>query len=314
MGFNNVNIICTALIVLFVVLGFSCSVVAAANDQATWIQANDSTLKFTFLEATIHVKIKNNADHAEFFKISQQYTGDGTVSPLIDWKVISTDPPALRMINSVNHGGDLGWEIDSHQTRAVTFTLVESSPPTPFFIQRGDTANTFWPIIDDPGLTATWFLPNEINYLNPDLDLQLWQGHFFFFLKNMEKSGPRTEGNVRAPIVPINSFLIASNPTVDFIDNENPSAQTAAWDVTLYPGQTKSISYTNQWPTGKTVTPVNRQSASTRINAGDLDPVDPNSTQNSSSIPTKNTGVPIGLLLVGAIVIVAGIVYARFLR
>ena len=314
MGFNNVNIICTTLIVLFVVLGFSCSIAAAANDQATWIQSNDSTLKFTFLEATIHVQIKNNADHAEFFKISQQYTGDGTVSPLIDWKVISTDPPALRMINSVNPGGDLGWEIDSHQTRAVTFTLVETSPPTPFYIQTGDTANTFWPIIDDPGLTATWFLPDEIDYLNPDLDLQLWQGHFFFFLKNMEKSGPRVEGNVMAPIVPINSFLTASNPTVDFINNENPNAQTAAWDVTLYPGQTKSYSYTYQWPTGKTVTPVNRQSASTRINAGDLDPVDPNSTQNSSSIPTKNTGVPIGLLLVGAIVIVAGIVYSKFLR
>ncbi len=316
MGFNNVNIICAALLVLFVVFGFSCSVAAAATDQAAWIQSNDSTLKFTFLEATIHVKIKNNNDHAEFFKISQQYTGDGTVSPLIDWKVISTDPPALRMINSINPGGDLGWEIDSHQTRAVTFTMVETSPPTPFFIQREGTANTFWPIIDDPGLTATWFLPDEIDYLNPNLELQLWQGHFFFFLKNMEKSGPRVEGNVRAPIVPINSFLIASNPTVDFIDNENPSAQTAAWDVTLFPGQTKSYSYTYQWPTGKTVTPANRQSASTRINAGDLVAVDPNNntTNNSSSIPTKDTGVPFGLLIVGAIVIVAGIGYAKFLR
>ncbi len=136
------------------------------------------------------------------------------------------------------------------------------------FIYKGkDTNNTFWPIINDPGLTATWFLPNEIEYLNPNLELELWQGHFFFFLKNMETSGPRVEGNVRAPIVPINSVLTASNPTVDFIDNENPSAQTAAWDVTLFPGQTKSYSYTYQWPTGTTVTPANTQSASTRINA-----------------------------------------------
>lgn len=317
MDFNNLDKLCVALIVLFTVLGFSSSVYAdsTSNDQAAWIQGNDSTVKFTFLEATIHVVIKNNNNHAEFFKISQQYTGDGTVSPSIDWNVISTDPPAIKMINSVNPGGDLGWEIDSGQTRAVTFTLVETSPPPPFFIQREGTGNEFWPLINDQGLTSTWFLPNEIDYLNPNLDLQLWQGHFFFFLKNTQSTGPRVEGNVRAPIVPINSFLIASNPTVDFISNENPSAQTAAWDVTLFPGQTKSYSYTYQWPTGTTVTPANTQSPSSRINSGALsDPSDPNSTNDPVSVPSKSTGVPFGLFIVGAIVIAAGIVYAKFLR
>ena len=316
MDFNK-DILSAALIVLCIAAGFSGLVYANSNDQAAWIQSNDSTLKFTFLEATIHVVIKNNNDHAEFFKISQIYSGEGTVNPTIDWKVISTDPPALRMANSVNPGGDLGWEVDSGQTRAVTFTMVETSPPTPFFIQMGASSpNQFWPVIPDQGLTSTWFLPNEINYLNQNLQLLLWQGHFFFFLKNTQSTGPRVEGNVRAPIVPINSALVASNPTVDFISNENPSAQTAAWDVTLYPGQQKSYSYTYQWPTGTTVTPANTQSASSRINSGALsDPSsDPNSTSDPLTVPTKSTGVPFGLLVVGTIVVVAGIVYARFLR
>jgi len=316
--FNNLDVLGVALIVICVVVGFSSSVYAVSNtnDQGAWIQANDSTVKFTFLEATIHVVIKNNNDHAEFFKISQTYSGEGTVSPGIDWNVISTDPPAIKMINSINPGGDLGWEVDSGQTRAVTFTMVETSPPPPFFIQMGAaTPNQFWPVIPDQGLTSTWFLPNEIDYLNPNLQLLLWQGHFFFFLKNTQSTGPRVEGNVRAPIVPINSFLIASNPTVDWISTESPSAQTAAWDVTLFPGQQKSYSYTYQWPTGTTVTPANTQSASSRINSGALsDPSDPNSTSDPLSVPTKSTGVPFGLLLVGAIVVVSGIVYARFLR
>ena len=318
MDFNNLDVLGVALIVICVVVGFSSSVYAVSNtnDQGAWIQANDSTVKFTFLEATIHVVIKNNNDHAEFFKISQTYSGEGTVSPGIDWNVISTDPPAIKMINSINPGGDLGWEVDSGQTRAVTFTMVETSPPPPFFIQMGaSTPNQFWAVIPDQGLTSTWFLPNEIDYLNPNLQLLLWQGHFFFFLKNTQSTGPRVEGNVRAPIVPINSFLIASNPTVDWISTESPSAQTAAWDVTLFPGQQKSYSYTYQWPTGTTVTPANTQSASSRINSGALsDPSDPNSTSDPLSVPTKSTGVPFGLLLVGAIVVVSGIVYARFLR
>src|SRR5664280_1295600 len=275
MVFNRNNILYAALAVLFVVLGFSSAISAvSAADQATWIQSDNSTLAFTFLEAKIHVVIKNNNNHAEFFKISQVYDAEGNVNPAIDWKVISTDPPAIGMINELNPGGDLGWEVDSGQTRAVTFTMVETNPPTPFFIQMGSaTSNQFWPVVPDQGLTSTWFLPNEIDYLNPNLDLQLWQGHFFFFLKNVQSTGPRVEGNVRAPIVPINSFLTASNPTVDFISSENPSAQTAAWDVTLFPGQTKSYSYTYQWPTGTTVTPANTQSPSSRINSGALSAV-----------------------------------------
>ena len=32
------------------------------------------------------------------------------------------------------------------------------------------------------------------------------------------------------------------------------------------------------------------------------------------TIPTKNTGLPYGLLIIGAIVVLAGIAYAKFLR
>jgi hypothetical protein len=313
MVFNRFNILYAALAVFFVVLGMSSTIAAdAASDQQAWIQTNTSTLAFTYIQATIHVVIKNNNNHAEFFKISQLYSGDGTVNPNIGWKVISTSPNAIGMVSVVNPTGDLGWEVDSGQTRAVTFTMVATG--VPFTIQRiTGMNNTFWPIINDPGLTATWFMPNEINMLNPNLQLKLWQGHFFFFLKNMETSGPRVEGNVRAPMVPIDSALTASNPTIDWIDDELPQAKTAAWDVTLYPGQTKSYSYTYQWPSGKTVTPANTQSPSSRINSLPL-PDSSNSSLDPLTIPTKNTGLPYGLLIIGLIVVLAGIGYSKFLR
>jgi hypothetical protein len=296
------------LIFLFIILGFSSSVAADAftdnNDQAAWIQETSSSLAFTYLEANIHVIITNNNDHAEFFKISQQYTADGNLNKSIDWKVVSA-PGSVKMAKNINPEGDLGWEIDAGQTRDVTFKLVSTS--TPFYIAMGsETNDTFWPIINEPGLMSSWFLPNEIEYLNTNLKLQLWQGRFCFWLKNFQTTGPRVEGIVRAPIVPIDSNLTASDPTVDFISEMNPSANTAAWDVTLYPGQTKHYSYTYQWPNGTSVTPVNRQTS---------DQLTTQSTaKNPVSVPTKTTGVPYGLFVVGGVVIAAGIVYARFLR
>jgi hypothetical protein len=318
MNYDNIYLIFSALLVLLVGLGFSNLVSAntfgQSNDQQSWSQSTGSTLQFTYLQATIHITIHNIGDHAAFFKISQQYTGDGTVtvsgtnSSSIDWIISSTNPPAIRMVNSINPAGDLGWEVDSGQTRSVSFTLVESSPKSPWYIQRGNTNNTFWPVVNDPGLTATWFLPNELEYMNPNLKVVSWQGNFFFNLKNIVPSGPRVEGIVRAPIVPLHSVLTASSPTVDYIDTEVSSAQTAAWDVTLNPGQTKGYSYTYNYPTGTPVTPVNRQSSSTLIN-------DPSSAaNNTSTLPTRNTGVPWGLFLIGGIVIAAGIIYARVLR
>ena len=68
-------------------------------------QSDTSTLAFTYLQATIHVVIKNTGNHAEFFKISQLYSGDGTVNPNINWSVLSTDPTAIKMVNVLNPGG-----------------------------------------------------------------------------------------------------------------------------------------------------------------------------------------------------------------
>ena len=84
MNYNNVYLICSALAILVIGLGFSNFVSAdtfgQSNDQQAWMQATGSTLQFTYLQATIHITVHNNADHAMFFKISQQYTGDGTVT------------------------------------------------------------------------------------------------------------------------------------------------------------------------------------------------------------------------------------------
>ena len=137
MGFSKINILYSVIAISIIIIGFSSAVAATSlSDQATWIQSNDSTLKFTFLEATIHVVIKIIITMQNFLRSVMQYSGEGTVSPPIDWKVIATNPTAIRMINVDNPGGDLGWEVDSGQTRAVTFTMVETFPPTPFFIQR----------------------------------------------------------------------------------------------------------------------------------------------------------------------------------
>ncbi len=308
MDFNNLEKVCTALIVLFILLGFSNSVAADtfsdSNDQSAWISENSSSFLFTYLEVNMHLKIKNTNDHAEFFKISEQYTGDGTLSPGIDWKVVSS-PGAVKMAKNINTPADLGWEIDPGQTRDVYFKMVSNS--TPFYIgMNGSTENKFWPVINEPGLMSSWFLPNEIEYLNPNLDLQLWQGRFCFWLKNYQTAGPRVEGVVRAPIVPMDSNLTASSPKADFISEMNPSANTAAWDVTLYPGQSKHYSYTYQWPSSANVT-TNHQQSSNQVKVA-------SAAKTPTSVPTKSTGVPYGLLMIGGIVTVAGIAYAKFLR
>jgi hypothetical protein len=310
MDFNNLDKLCVILIFLVIVLGFSSSVAAETfsdnNDQEAWITENSSSLLFTYLEANIHVIIKNNNDHAEYFKISQQYSGDGSLSPIITWKVVSS-PGAVKMAKNINSPADLGWKINAGQTRDVSFKLVSNS--TPFYIAMGSsTSNTFWPIINEPGLMASWFLPNEIDYLNPNLDLKLWQGRFCFWIKNVQSKGPRVEGIVRAPIVPIDSNLTASDPKVDFISQLNPSAQTAAWEVSLNPGQSKHYSYTYQWPITSSGTTVHKSPDLQTTSSGDSDPKTP------VSVPTKSTGVPYGLLIVGAIIVVAGIGYAKFLR
>ncbi|HNR25183.1 MAG TPA: hypothetical protein PKI66_00535, partial [Methanobacteriaceae archaeon] len=178
----------------------------------------------------------------------------------------------------------------------------------PAYIARNSSIpNQFWPILNEPGLTATWFFPNEIEYLNPNLDLVSWRGKFCFWIKNMDNTGPRVEGIVRAPIVPIDSKLVFSNPKVTYLDDELPWADTAAWDVTLYPGQQKHYSYTYYWPenvTGHSTGKYKSPSVSTKSNAQDT----------ATTVPTAGTGVPYALFAVGAIIVGSGVVYAKLFR
>ena len=88
----------------------------------------------------------------------------------------------------------------------------------------------------------------KIEYLNPNLYLVSWKGHFCFWIKNQDTTRPQVSGIVRAPIVPIDSNLTYSNPQVTYIDKELPWANTAAWDVVISPGQSQHYSYTYQWP------------------------------------------------------------------
>ncbi|MGZ7118444.1 MAG: hypothetical protein ACXVH2_01950 [Methanobacterium sp.] len=57
--------------------------------------------------------------------------------------------------------------------------MENNSAPLDFVIlNQNSVPNTYWPLIPDPGLYSSWFQPNEIEYLNPDLDLQYWRGKF----------------------------------------------------------------------------------------------------------------------------------------
>jgi len=310
---RSLNMIKKATLVVAFLFTFSIFLGAswAATDQQAWVQETDSALKFTYLEAVIHVKIKNNNDHVEYFKISQQYY---QTTPAINWTIKWTNPAAVKMAKYINTPGDYGWKIEPGQTKDVSFKLVALAPNGgplslyPAYIARNSSIpNQFWPILNEPGLTATWFFPNEIEYLNPNLDLVSWRGKFCFWIKNMDNTGPRVEGIVRAPIVPIDSKLVFSNPKVTYLDDELPWADTAAWDVTLYPGQQKHYSYTYYWPenvTGHSTGKYKSPSVSTKSNAQDT----------ATTVPTAGTGVPYALFAVGAIIVGSGVVYAKLFR
>lgn len=282
----------------------------AATDQQAWVQETDSALKFTYLEAVIHVKIKNNNDHVEYFKISQQYY---QTTPAINWTLKWTSPAAVKMAKYINTDGDYGWPIQPGQTKEVSFKVVAQSPSggslaiePAYIVRNGSIPNQFWPLLNEPGLTATWFFPNEIEYLNPNLDLQLWRGKFCFWIENMDTTGPRVQGIVRAPIVPIDSKLVFSNPKVTYLDDELPWADTAAWDVTLYPGQQKHYSYTYQWPAGASSSSKGKYQSPSLAENG--------KSQDTTTVPTAGTGVPYALFAVGAIIVGSGVAYAKLFR
>ena len=310
----NINKLSIALIVIILCTAISSSWAAdsTSSDQQAWVQEQGSEVLFTYLESTITVTIKNNNDHVEYFKISQVYN---QTSPPIFWKVAWTDPCALKMIKyqSDVDENDLGWKIQPGETKTVSFKVVAYPYPSvtiPVYIRRNASiSNGFWPLVNEPGLTATWFLPNEIEYLNPSLDLQSWNGHFCFWIKNYDTTYPKVSGIVRAPIVPIDSKLTYSNPQITYISDELPWANTAAWDVLLYPGQSKHYSYTYHWPESSSSSTSSGSSSS----AGYSIPTTAAATTNAS-VPTSETGVPFGLFVVGAIIIAGGVAYAKFFR
>ncbi|AIS32890.1 MAG: hypothetical protein PHY53_01125 [Methanobacterium formicicum] len=309
----SINKLFMAVIVLILFAVISSSWAAEwsdTKDQQAWVKEQNSEVLFTYLESTITVTIKNNNDHVEYFKISQKYN---QTSPSIYWRVAWTNPSALKMIKYMSDvdADDLGWKIQPGETKTVSFKLVAYPYPSaqlPVYIRRSDSIdNTFWPLLNEPGLTATWFLPNEIEYLNPNLDLVSWKGHFCFWIKNQDTTRPQVSGIVRAPIVPIDSNLTYSNPQVTYIDKELPWANTAAWDVVISPGQSQHYSYTYQWPQTAAGSKISEKTSSAAV------PATAAATTNTS-VPTSKTGVPFGLFVVGAIILVAGVVYAKFFQ
>ncbi|MDP3066045.1 MAG: hypothetical protein Q8N08_04830 [Methanobacteriaceae archaeon] len=272
-----------------------------------WIQEQDSSLYMSHLTTTIHIHIKNNRDHVQYFKISQQYF---STTPPIDWLIVNTNPKAVKMVKSVTPelGGDYGWRINPGETRSICFTLAATGPmgniPT-YIQQNGSMPNQFWPLIPEPGLAASWFMPNEIEYLNPDLDLQVWQSQFTFLLHNVDTK--RVAGIVRAPIVPIDSKLTSSNPQITFVDKDVPWADTAAWDVSMAPGSSKWFTYTYQWPLSSSNEPSHSGRSYSSFPKT-------SASKNTTTVPTPGTGVPYGLLAIGAVVIAAGLTYSKFFR
>jgi hypothetical protein len=257
------------------------------------------------LTASIKVTIKNTNDHVQYFKISQVYQGSLADNSTIKWDIDDTNPTAVRMVKSIQPDGDYGWPIKAGETKTVWFKLNAVGPmgEIPSYIINIDSTNkTYWPLINEPGLMGSWFTPNELEVLNPTLDIKKWTGTFSFRVTNIDDQ--KVYGIVRAPIAPVNSKLTSSNPDA-FIDDETVvSTGIAAWNVILNPGQSQTYTYTYVWP--KT------SSSSSTAQAGSQTLT--TSSGSNPSVPSKQTGVPYGLFIVGTLVTVAGVAYARFMR
>ncbi|MDI9623662.1 MAG: hypothetical protein QFX38_02100 [Methanothermobacter sp.] len=260
----------------------------------------------------IKVTVKNKANRPYYFKIGQAYQDHLAINDTIKWTIEWTDPPAVKMAKSrfPELGGDYGWEIDPGQTRTVSFELKATGPfgdKLSYLYPAGEDPTYYWPLVSEPGLYTSWFMPNELETLNPDLKIVKWTGTFGFSLKNIDNDW--VYGIVRAPIVPSNSKLTYSYPKVDFIDYESvPGAYVAAWDVAL-PGRSYSnFEYTYEWPAGAGEgysyygTPLK---SNLRAAAGEYP------SNKTTTVPGGETGAPWGPLLIGVLVTVAAIAYTR---
>lgn len=306
----NIDKICILLIISIVAFSgivFSETSSASAKPE-TWVQENPlaTSYEFSHLTATITVTVKNTNDHVQYFKISQAYKG--SLNDTIQWKISWTDPTAVKMVKSryPELGGDYGWPIQAGETKTVSFKLYAVGPmgdvPS-YIVRQGEDNNTYWPLINEPGLDGSVFSPNELEILNPTLDLKKWKGHFTFRLTNIDNK--KVYGIVRAPIAPTGSTLTSSSPKA-FIDNDNfPSTNMAAWNVIMEPDTYKDFGYTYSWPLSSSSSVAKASSATITGSSG---------SSGSSSVPSKTTGVPYGLFVVGALVAAAGVGYARLMR
>ncbi len=304
MEIDKICMILIALVIFVGIIGFNSNNMAYGAEKD--IKPTSVSVNMTYFYATIHVHIKNNNNHVQYFKISQTYT-DHLTSP-INWKIVDyggSEP----MIDSVSSTGDWGWPIEKGQTKEVTFRLLAvdaSGAPLKFNIGNQEAvANTYWPLIPDPGLYPSWFQPNEIEMLNPSLDLKYWRGDFSFYLVNGETHD--VSGIIRAPIVPINSKLVSSNPKITFSDNDMVlGGKVAAWDVTLGPRGTdrgsKKYIYAYVWPAS---------SSSSGTGTFNSPSVSSASTTSKAPISAKETGVPYIPFVVGGILVAGGLAYAR---
>ena len=305
----NINKICIVLMVFVAFIGIvgsnsSSNMVYGAEKEIT---PTHISVYMTDIYATIHVYIKNNNNHVQYFKISQTYT-DHLVNPL-SWKVIRCNPAPLHMIDSVNSKGDLGWKVQPGETKDVKFTLLainNSNAPLKVAITTQDSvANTYWPLIPDPGLYSSWFQPNEIEVLNPSLDIKYWKGCFSFDLKNLESHS--VAGIIRAPIVPTDSKLVSSTPHATFGDSDMVmGTKDASWDVTLVGKQVKHYEYQYIWPSGSSSSGTGKY-ASTSVQTA-------NAASDNASASTKKTGVPYLPFAIGGILAAGGLAYARLRR
>jgi len=298
----NINKICMVLIVLFVSIGVSYGAEA-------WITENPNatSVRMSELTATIHIHIKNNNNQVQYFKISQEYF---KTTPAMEWQIVWTSPAAVKMVKSSypELGGDYGWKLKPGETKTICFKLKNTGPTPPlpewYIIRNNSQENQYWPLVPEPGITATWFFPNELEMLNPQLDLQLWQGTFNFKLRNVDSK--TVSGIVRAPIVPMNSKLTYSKPKAFIDDDSMVNAQTAAWDVTMAAGAQRYFTYQYIWPSSSSHdTGYGKYSSSLPTTSA---------ASTTSSVPTKATGVPYALFVIAAIVTGAGVVYAKFVR
>jgi hypothetical protein len=324
MNFSKALII---VIALFAILGAftfanSLNVVSADNSTSnggTWIAFNSSNVGMNSLTATITATIHNSGSHVEIFKISQVYTANLVDGP-ITWTVSpdSTNPTAENMIDNTNPGsspsssqGDLGWEIQPGETKTVTFTEVATGT---HFAANDSTSlgnqaavpNTYWPLIPDMGLSASSFEPNEIQTLNPNLQLQSWCGTFSFNARN-DADYP-IAGIIRGPIIPTDSQLTSSDPPATFQDQDIVGdTGVAAWDVHMASGESDLFTYTYKWPKSGSGNEANFGNGSSVFAPG-------NATNSTPTVPSQNTGVPYGLFILAAGMVAAGVGYAKFLR